>query len=171
MTKSAVSPRSREGDRVTNGRDYARLGIREYVYIDHGTRRGQEFWEIAGFRLNEGYYLPLLPDEDGAIYCETVGLRIGLENGRVWLEDETTGENLLTNLEVCRALQIAEEARQAAEEARQAAEARVTRETEARQTAEARTAALEAQLHALQGQIAQRATLSGSTGEQQLTSS
>ncbi|MEZ4725991.1 MAG: Uma2 family endonuclease [Caldilineaceae bacterium] len=100
-----VSPSTRENDRVKKVRHYARAGVQEYVYIDHWTRN--ELWEIVGFRLEEGLYEPMVPDEDGALYCQTVGLRIGIENGKVWVEDAETGEDLLTNLAAHRALRAA----------------------------------------------------------------
>ena len=126
-----VSPKTREADRVKKVKDYALVGIQEYIYIEHTTRRGKEIWEIAGFRLDGDRYLPILPDEDGAYFCETVGLRIGIEEGQVWLEDVNTGEDLLTNQKVRKAL--------ATEEA-------------GRKAAEARVAELEAQLEALRRQ-------------------
>ncbi len=118
-------------DRVEKVRDYALVGVQEYVYIDHSICRGQHFWELAGFRLQGSHYLPILSDEDGALYLESVNLRIGLTDDQVWLEDAATGKDLLTNLQARQALQMAEEARQAAE---------------------ARIAELEAQLQALHQQ-------------------
>jgi Uma2 family endonuclease len=152
-----TSPSTRETDRVKKVKDYALVGVEEYIYIDHTTRRGKEIWEIAGFRLDGDRYLPMLPDEDGAYFCETVGLRIGLEDGRVWLEDANTGEELLTAQQVS-AARDAEVARANAEAARAAAEAeranaeaaRANAEAEARKAAEARAAELEAIIAALQ---------------------
>lgn len=126
-----VSPSSRQDDRVRKVQDYERLGIGEYVYIDIRTRRGKPVGEIAGYRLQQNRYVPMVTDEDGALYLETVHCRIGLEEDRVWLEDSTTGENLLTNLQAQRALR---------------------EEKVARQSAEARIAELEAQLQLLQQQ-------------------
>jgi Uma2 family endonuclease len=126
-----VSPKTRNNDRSTKVKQYARAGVQEYLYIDHWTRKGQEIWEVVGFRLEEGQYTPLVPDEDGAIYCQSVGLRIGIENGKVWIEDAETGQDLLTNQAAQRALRAAEEARKAAE---------------------ARLAEVEAQLRALRGE-------------------
>jgi len=138
--------------------------VQEYIYIDHTTRRGKEIWEIAAFRLDGDRYLPMLPDEDGACFCETVGLRIGLEEGRVWLEDANSGEELLTAQQVS-AARDAEAARANAEAARATAEAeranaeaarataeaaRANAEAEARKAAEARAAELEAIIAALQ---------------------
>jgi len=130
-----VSRSSRADDRVEKVRDYALAGVQEYVYIDHTVRRGNHFWELAGFRLQGNQYLPILPDEDGALYLESVNLRIGLENGRLWLEDAATSQDLLTNLQVRQALRAAEQ--------------RAAEEAQARQTAEARLAEVEAQLQAL----------------------
>lgn len=126
-----VSPKTRNNDRSTKVKQYARAGVQEYLYIDHWTRKGQEIWEVVGFRLEEGQYVPLVPDEDGAIYCRSVGLRIGIENGKVWVEDAETGRDLLTPLAIQQALHVAEEARR---------------------VAEARIAELEAQMRALQGE-------------------
>ncbi|MCE7989623.1 MAG: Uma2 family endonuclease [Caldilinea sp. CFX5] len=106
-----VSPKTRNNDRSTKVKQYARAGVQEYLYIDHWTRKGQEIWEVVGFRLEEGQYVPLVPDEDGAIYCRSVGLRIGIENGKVWVEDAETGRDLLTPLAIQQALHVAEEAR------------------------------------------------------------
>jgi Uma2 family endonuclease len=152
-----VSPQSRNGDRVIKVRDYPQVGVQEYIYIDHWERRGQTIWEIAGFRLAGDRYLPIIPDEDGAIYCETINLRIGIEDGRVWIEDGNTGEELLTHQKTQEALQAEAAARQAAEEqahveatARQAAEEQAHAEAAARRTLEARLAELEAQIRQLQ---------------------
>ena len=138
-----VSRNSREEDRVNKVRNYALVGIQEYVYIDVRLRHGSIVSELAGFRLQDNHYLPILPDEDDALYLETVNLRIGLDGNRVWLEDGTTGEDLLNDLQVRRALRTEQEARQAAEAAQQAAEARAQAEEEARQAAEARAQAEE----------------------------
>lgn len=141
-----VSPRSREADRVGKVRDYARVGVQEYVYIDQRTYKGSIIWEVVGFRLHDGIYLPILTDEDGALYLTTLNLRIGIEDGKVWLEDGATGENLLTNLE-------AQRARRAAEERATAAEAQAMAEVEARRVAEARAAEAEARLAELEARF------------------
>jgi Uma2 family endonuclease len=141
-----VSPSSREADRVIKVRDYAWVGVQEYVYIDQRTYKGAIIWEVVGFRLQEGVYLPILTDEDGALYLTTLNLRIGIEDGKVWLEDGVTGENLLTNLE-------AQRARRVAEERANAAEAQAVAEAEARRAAEARAAEAEARLAELEARF------------------
>lgn len=136
----------REGDRVKKVNDYALVGVQEYVYIDHWTRKGQTVWEVTGYRLHENRYLPMLPDEDGALYCETLGLRIGVEDGQVWLEDGSTGKDLLTNLKAQEALEETTERLQAETEARAAAEERAQQESQARQAVQAEIARLQALL-------------------------
>ncbi len=93
----------------------------------------------------DGYYLPLVPDEDGALYLDSIAMRIAIENGKLWLEDANTGENLLNNLEVRRFLKQTLKAQRQAEEAQRQAQQRADLETHARKAAEARIEALEAQ--------------------------
>lgn len=134
-----VSEESKKHDRVTKVDQYARAEVQEYVYIDYWNRRGQTQWEIAGFQLNGDRYLPMLPDEDGSVYLETVGVRMGVEDGRVWMEDYETGERLLTNEE-------AQQRRKTAESRADAAEKQAAEERAARLSLEAKLAELEAQL-------------------------
>jgi Uma2 family endonuclease len=115
LTIEVVSRSTRRYDRVDKVRDYALVGVQEYVYIDVWERRGQVQRELAGFCLEDGRYLPILPDEDGALFLKSVNLRIGLDDGRVWLEDTATGQELLTNLQAQSALRTTESALAAAE--------------------------------------------------------
>lgn len=131
-----VSRNSRKDDRVEKVRDYALVGVQEYVYIDKLTRRKETVWELVGYRFNNGVTTPMLPDEDGALYLESVNMRIGIENGHVWLEDSETGQDILTSLQVRQALRQEEASRQAAE---------------------ATIAELQAQLQALRSQMSDQA--------------
>jgi Uma2 family endonuclease len=104
-----VLPKTRDTDRIDKPRDYALLGIQEYVYIySRNTKRGVVS-EIVGHRLRNGVYEPIPVDEDGAVYCETVSLRIGVHNGIVWVEDATTGKELMSHVETAQAHLAAEE--------------------------------------------------------------
>lgn len=145
-----VSPGSKAADRVKKVDHYARAGVQEYVYIDPWEQEEEVFWELAGFRLEGDRYLPMLPDEDRSLYCETLGLRIGLKAGEIWMQDYETGEFLMTNLEAQAARQIAEtqaayaETRATEAEARASeAETRAAQEKAAREAIEARLAELE----------------------------
>jgi Uma2 family endonuclease len=95
-----VSPRYRKADRQTKVKEYAQARVQEYVIIDRRTQRGQVIDEVLGYRLVEGQYLPLTPDDEGRICCETVGLLIGLVDGKILMVDAETGERLLTSVEL-----------------------------------------------------------------------
>ena len=95
-----VSPRYRKEDRVTKVKEYAQAGVQEYVIIDRRIQRGQVIEDVLGYRLVEGHYLPLNPDENGRILCETVELWIGLEDARVVMVDAKSGDRLLSAREL-----------------------------------------------------------------------
>ncbi|MGB3692040.1 MAG: Uma2 family endonuclease [Spirulinaceae cyanobacterium] len=108
-----VSPRYRKEDREIKVVQYARAGVAEYVIIDRRRQRGQILEEVLGYRLVEDYYQPITPDEEGRIFCETVGLLMSLHEGRLVIEDASTGERLLSSVELEAAKNSAEQ--QAAE--------------------------------------------------------
>ena len=95
-----VSPRYRKEDRETKVVQYARASVQEYVIIDQRTYRGQVLDEVVGYRLVEGHYQPITPDDQGRILCETIGLWISLQNGRLVMEDAQTELQLKTSLEL-----------------------------------------------------------------------
>jgi Uma2 family endonuclease len=118
-----VSPRYRKEDRETKVQEYAQAGVQEYAIIDRRKQRGQVIEEVLGYRLVEGKYLPLTPDDEGCILCQTVGLRIGLQEGRVVMVDAQTNQRLLTSLELeQRANQAEQRANQAEQRAARLAE-------------------------------------------------
>jgi Uma2 family endonuclease len=142
-----VSPHYRQEDRRDKVKIYAQAGVQEYVIIDRFKRRGQMVNEVLGYELEEGVYWPKAPDEDGFIFCQTVGLRFGLDEDQVVVIDDGTGERLLTYPEVVAKAQ-------AAEAKARVAEAKAQAEVEARMAAEKRLAELEAELHRLRGESA-----------------
>ena len=54
---------------------------------------------MLGYRLVGGRYLPIISDDDGRIPCETLGLWVSMQDGRLVLEDMETGERLLKSTE------------------------------------------------------------------------
>jgi hypothetical protein len=126
-----VSQHYRKEDRVDKVRRYEQAQVAEYVIFDRRWERGRYVDEVIGYRLDDGRYRPLLPNEDGVILCETVGLWLGLENGRPVIVDMDTGDRLLTSQEL---------------------EERAEAEARARAEAEARVATLEAELRRLRGE-------------------
>lgn len=115
-----VSPRYRKADRETKVVEYARARVQEYVIIDRRTYRGQLLDEVLGYCLVEGFYQPITPDDEGRILCDTLGVWISLQDGRLVIEDAKTGQRLKTSLELEAANQELETAKNAAQQ--QAAE-------------------------------------------------
>ncbi|MCS6812791.1 MAG: Uma2 family endonuclease [Cyanobacteria bacterium] len=138
-----VSPRYRRADRETKVLHYARTKVQEYVIVDRRRYRTIVLDEVLGYRLVGGAYQPITPDDDGRIFCETVGLWISLQEGHLVMQDGTTGERLLTSDEL---ESIAEQERQRAEQERQRAEQERQRAEQERQRAEQMAAELQ-QLH------------------------
>lgn len=114
-----VSPRYRKADRETKVLHYARTRVQEYVIVDRRRYRTMMLDEVLGYRLVTGAYQPITPDDDGRVFCETVGLWISLQEGHLVMQDGTTGERLLTSDEL---ESLAEQERQRAEQERQRAE-------------------------------------------------
>ena len=148
LAVEVVSPQYRKEDRVDKVSIYESAGIREYVILDRRKQRKGVVYEALGYRLSEGRYHAIVPDDDGFIFCEMVGLRIGFDEGQVVLEDPATGERLRTYIE-------AEAYAQAQTAARAEAERRAEAEAKARAQAERRLAELEAELKRLRGETPQ----------------
>ncbi|MBM3464307.1 MAG: Uma2 family endonuclease [Armatimonadetes bacterium] len=108
-----VSKHSGHKDRVKNFKIYRDiLKTPEYFIFD--TRRGRA--SLEGWTLRGGEYVPLLPDAQGRLACDALGLRIGLQDGIVrWFDEHGA---LPTDAE-----RATEKSRMAAEEARLRAEA------------------------------------------------
>ncbi|MDY6782505.1 MAG: Uma2 family endonuclease [Cyanobacteriota bacterium] len=135
-----VSPRYRKQDRETKVVEYARTRVQEYVIVDRRRRRKQWVEEVLGYRLTEGIYQAIVPDEEGRIRCDTVGLLMSFQEGCLIVEDAETGERLLSSLELETANQELETANQELETANQELE---TAKKSAQQQAEEMAAQLE----------------------------
>jgi hypothetical protein len=139
LVVEVVSPNYRKEDREQKVEIYERAGVREYLIFDFYSRRGRNRAEVLLYRLVQGRYRLQTPDEDGLLYCQTVDLRLGLdEEGKLFVEDGETGERLRTPEE-----EIA---------AREAAEAQAKAEAARAEAAEARLAEMEAELRRLRGE-------------------
>ena len=95
-----VSPGYRKEDKQIKLLQYEQAGITEYVIIDRRSRRGQAIYEVLGYRLVGGRYLLMIADDDGRIPCETIGLWVSMQDGRLVLEDMETKERLLKSTEL-----------------------------------------------------------------------
>ncbi|MCP4359530.1 MAG: hypothetical protein GY796_16085 [Chloroflexi bacterium] len=145
---------------------YAFLGVREYFQYD----LTQDYLDppLQGYRLVDGYYLPIPPvidtDKTITLYSNILGLDVCLESGDLRFYDLTNETKLLsydevqdTRLEAEQRARQEAAARQTAEQraiqetaARQTAEQRAEQEVMARKAAEIRIAELEAKLRSLQ---------------------
>lgn len=100
---------------------FAQIGIKEYFMYDPTSE--YLLPPLKGFRLVGPAYAAIEPDENGALVCQELALRLHLEAGRLVFDDGPTGARLLTEVEAERL-------------AREAAEARAAQEAKARQAVE-----------------------------------
>ena len=143
LVVEVVSPRYRKEDRETKVRQYARAGVQEYIIFDRRRQRGQMLDEVLGYRLVDGTYIPITPDEEGRIFCETVGLWMGLHDGEVVMVDAQTQERLLRAQELEQwAIQAQQQAFQAQQQATEA-EQRASQAEEEKAQAEQRASEAE----------------------------
>ena len=142
-----TSKKTRKEDSGTKKKLYAQLGIAEYFLYDPLAE-----WlapPLRGFRLVDGEYVPLEPDQTGGIVSEQLGLTFRLENGELVLFVTETGERLKTGDE--RAAEAESQAHQAESQAHEAelrareAESRAAQEAASRQALEEELARLRAE--------------------------
>jgi len=137
-----VSPRYREADREKKVWIYEQAGIAEYVLIDAWwTEEAPDAvqYEVVGYRLQEGKYVPMPRDERGFFYSAVNEVWIGVsEEGKDFcVIDAKTGERIVSP-----------------EEQTQLALAQSRAEALARMEAERRALALETELARLREELA-----------------
>lgn len=132
-----TSRKTRKKDLVEKPTLYDKLGVREYFLFDPES----EYLDppLQGYRASPTGFEPMIPDENGGLVSNELGLRLIAENGLVQFYRLDTGARLLTVLE-----SRAVEAR--AKEA----------EAKARVLAEARAEAAEAEVAKLRAELARR---------------
>ena len=157
---------SKTNDTLHKPHIYGLLGVKEYFIYDPE----QEYLNppLQGFRLCEGEYVEIEPDEHDVLRCETLGLALCIVDHELQLLDATSGTPLLTQAEAeaeraeAEAERAEAEAERAEAEAERAeaeaerAEAEAERaETEARfrKQAEAENVQLRAELQRLRGEL------------------
>jgi Uma2 family endonuclease len=118
IVMEVVSPHYRTADRQKKVKQYARAGIPEYIIFDRRRQRGELRDEVLGYRLEGESYGPIVPDEEGKIFSQTLDIHFGMREGKVMLFEGRTGELLLTSQAL---QQLAEREQQRAEEERQRA--------------------------------------------------
>lgn len=135
-------------DRNKKPRIYARLGIPAYFLFDPTGDYLKP--PLCGYRLQEGQYVPIEPDDTGALLCEQLGVTLRLEGGGLRFYDTHSGQPLRTPFEAEHA------ARLVAEAARETAELAHEKETAAREAAEAGREAAEAEIQRLRALLEKR---------------
>jgi Uma2 family endonuclease len=93
VTSSRTRQLDVQGLRTPNKfQHYARVGIPIYVIVDLAKVKNvqEERIPLAAYRLNEdGKYTPILPDAQGRLWLETVGLALGYDDGEVtWFDPD-----------------------------------------------------------------------------------
>jgi Uma2 family endonuclease len=142
LVVEVVSPRYRKEDREIKVQQYARALVQEYIIFDRRRQRGQMLDEVLGYRLVDNIYVPITPDEEGRIFCQTVGLWMGLHDGEVVMVDAQTQERILRSTELEQwAIHAQQQASEAEQRASQAEEEKAQAEQRASQ-AEQRVAQL-----------------------------
>ncbi len=101
-------------DTITKTALYARLGVHEYFLFDPDADLLEE--QLIGYRLDEGVYLPMLPEADGTLASAELGLRFRVEGFLLRVLDPATGQVIPTLQEAIRRAE-AEAARAEAAEA------------------------------------------------------
>jgi Uma2 family endonuclease len=145
-------------DLVHKAKVFAEMGVAEYFLYD--PTGDYLTAQLLGYRRNGGGFVPIEPDESGAIECRELGLLFRLEVGDLVMYVKETGERLLTSDErEVRARELAEQAQmreqhfrareQLAREGERQARADAEREATARR-------AVEAELARLRGESARR---------------
>jgi Uma2 family endonuclease len=92
-----TSRSSRDEDQMYKPQIYARLGVPEYFLYDPTG----EYLDppLQGFRLVGSDYVPIEPDNSGALRCEELGLLLRLADNNLVLVDEQTSTVLMTAAE------------------------------------------------------------------------
>jgi Uma2 family endonuclease len=138
-----TSKATRADDESVKPERYAQIGVRELVLYDPTGDYLQT--QLQLYRLEDGVYVRVESDVNGALESEELNLRLLLDDGDLVLCDQTTGQPLLTHGEAAEALAQAAEARaQAAEEQTQAAAAQTRAAEERARSADAHAQAAKA---------------------------
>ena len=146
-----TSKATRTDDQSIKPQSYARIGVRELVLYDPTGDYLQTRLQL--YRLEDGAYVRVEADANGALMSEELDLQLFLDNGDLVLRDQTTGQPVLTHGEAAEAQAQAADARtQAAEEQAQAAEAHAQAAEAHAQVAKSRTQAAETRTQAAETQ-------------------
>src|SRR5262249_22045640 len=100
---------------------YHRARVPLYVIVDQEKEDGPR--RLVGYRDTPEGYVPLVPDEQGRLALEPLGVLLGLRDNRIVCYDATSGEEIPGYAQLSQAIVAESEARKTAEQ--QAAAERV----------------------------------------------
>src|SRR4029078_12834620 len=76
---SPADPRIRKWDEVDKFKLYQRVGIPEYILVEPPRTKNAHRFLLQGHRLDtQGSYQPIVPDTQGRLRSETLGLLFGV---------------------------------------------------------------------------------------------
>ncbi len=123
-----VSPDYRVNDVVTKVSHYHLAGVPFYFIVDH--QEADDPAKLLGYRRAEEGFMPLAADGKGRFWLDSIGVWMGVEDGRVACYDGQTEERLGNYTEISEALEEMSERAEA--EAKRAANALRRARTSAR---------------------------------------
>jgi Uma2 family endonuclease len=137
-------PRVRRNDVVIKVKHYQRAGVPLSIIVDQEKENGPR--RLLGYRMKGKSYAPLVPDEQGWLLLEPIGILLGLREDRIVCYDAANGEEIPDYAGLEQALEASEEARATAEQ--QVAAQQTTAQAALRQAEEAQRRADAAQRQA-----------------------
>jgi colicin import membrane protein len=139
-----VSPDYRQNDVETKVVHYHTARVPFYYIVDRESPDDPA--GLIGYEWARQEYVPLSPNADGRFWLDSIGVWLGIEDGKVACFDGAAGKRLGDYTEISEALQKAELLAKAAEKCAKAAEKRA-------KAAEKRAAEVEAELNALKEKL------------------
>jgi len=115
---------------------YEQAGVPIYIIVDGVGRKKARKIRLHGFRNGPSGFTPIVPDPEGRVLIDSLGILLGVEGPQVSCFDAATGQKYLPMKEVDHALKLAQADAERSE--REAAEARARIEQSERESVEAR---------------------------------
>lgn len=127
MVIETTSKTTKRRDTVTKRRIYSEIGVQEYFLYDP-TGDYLKPTRLQGFRLDDGEYVAIEPDDTGGLVCVELGLTFRLDaDQELRFFDRNTGKQLLTEAETaCHLAAVAEQRASAAARRASAADERAS---------------------------------------------